>query len=199
MVKRRRRRKYKPAQIFLALLALLGWFVPAIAFILYAVFVRGFLPTDRFFQLSIVLSSAVAAALTIALLPQLWSDAKSKYAQRDMMGLVKASFLAAFMPFFVFFPFHVFVSHIVPYALHLGANGRPTIVVESVTAAWYGGKTCRRPAILEGDRFLMHRRVCGLTPEDNRSLEHGGIIELQGTMSPYGFQIERYRVISVHG
>lgn len=192
-------RKHKTAHILLALLSLLGWFVPAIAFILYAIFVRGFLPTDRFFQLSIVLSSAVAAALTIALLPKLWSDAKSKYAQRDMTGLVKAPFFAAFLPCFAFFPFYVFVSHIVPYALHLGANGHPTIVVESVTAASYGSKTCRRPAILEGDRFLMHRRVCGLTPEDNRTLEHGGSIELQGIMSPYGFQIEHYRVSSIRG
>ena len=199
MTKRRRRRKYKPRQIFLALLALLGWFIPAVAFIFYTIFVRGFIPTDRFVQPSIISSSIVAAALTAALLPKLWSDLKGKYEKRDMIGVVKTSLLMTFTPFFFFIPFHVFASQIVPYALHLGTNGHAATVVESVTSAWYGGKTCRRPAILEGDRFLSHRRVCGLTPEDNRSLQHGGSIELQGVASPYGFQIEHYRVASAHG
>lgn len=149
--------------------------------------------------MSLVLSSVVAGALTLAVLPKIWSEAKAEYAKRNIVGLVKGSVLLVFTPIFLFTPLHVSVSHVIPYALHLGAGGQYIMIVEPVSSARCRIRHCRRPANLEGDHFLLRRRVCGLTPEENRFLGRGSSIELQGTMSPYGFKIERYRLLSARG
>jgi hypothetical protein len=197
--RRRSRPKFTRLRALFAGVALLGWAIPAVAFIAYVFCVDGFIATDRFLGLSIALSSAVAAVLTAGLLPVLWRDGKAILATGGKAGLIKVVLVAVVCPFLFFFPLQFSLAQILPHALHLAADGQPATLVELVTHASYGSRGCRRPAKLVGDRWLMHRQVCGLSADDNHALEQGGAIELQGVVSPYGFQVQRYRVKSVGG
>lgn len=114
--RRRSRPKFTRLRALFAGVALLGWAIPAVAFIAYVFCVDGFIATDRFLGLSIALSSAVAAVLTAGLLPVLWRDGKAILATGSKAGLIKVVLVAVVGPFLFFFPLQFSLAQILPHA-----------------------------------------------------------------------------------
>ena len=187
---KRRRRKIKPFQMYGMAVGLLGFFIPAVCLIPYWILVKNFIASDRLLGTSLIASSAMAILLSVAVWPQFVNE----FRRTRAAGRMKSIFVMAFTPGFVFIIFHAFVTQFSAFALHTLHETGQVQVVRNVVGAEYGGKSCRRPAILEGDTFLLPQRVCGLATGDNRALERGGSIELTGTSSAFGFRVRQYRI-----
>jgi hypothetical protein len=185
-------RRITSRELYDAALAFLGFFVPALGVLLYSLLGDDFIPSDRLLTASVVASSGVAVLLTINLAPRVLRDLGSKGVATYMRVFVAW----VFAPFFVFFLVQAFVTLACAFVLHAASNDGEVNTVARVTHVAHGSRTCRHAAVFEGDRFLLRRRLCGLSIEAQRALEGGGRLELRGTGSPFGLHIQAYRVVT---
>lgn len=195
--KARVRRMKRMRGYLLALYVMTGWLVPIIAMLVYFLVRPVFLPDQRFFSLAAGIGMTFAASV-IAFGGRHWVTVfRSAYWNKGGRQRALGFILIPSLPVFLFWPMHVLISEVGPFVLHRSAEAHDVSRIERVTYASYGSRTCRRPAVLQGDRFIEHRRVCGLAREDNNALARGGLIELRGKESAYGFEITAYQVVSM--
>lgn len=104
-----------------------------------------------------------------------------------MASVMQAMLLATF-----FFILHSALRDLLPGLLHRLAGPRPTTVVETVYTDDAGGRRCRYAAHLEGDRYLLRRRLCGLDEGEVQALRQDPRLQLVGTRSYFGIHVQRH-------
>ncbi|MGO1073449.1 hypothetical protein [Lysobacter sp. CA199] len=94
-----------------------------------------------------------------------------------------------------FFVLYVVLRLCVPLLLHHLAGTRPAVQVEAVQVhESMLVRGCRNAAVLPGDSLLLRRRVCRVPKNLVGALRDSGRIQLRGTRSYFGIQVEDYSV-----
>lgn len=101
-----------------------------------------------------------------------------------------------FMPIFGVFTGHAFVYGALSYVLHSYAS-QPGMVVENVVGIGRERRPCTNTAQLENSSWLWKRRICNLSREAQSALHGGGQLQLTGTVSRFGVNVDQYSVIKV--
>jgi hypothetical protein len=193
------RSKYKPRTVVPALAALLLFFIPALALIPFWLLVDGFIPSVELRH-----TAGLFAAFTgIAFLALLWrtqiQEVKNHWASsRKRQSLQSVAFFA-FVPLFGVAIGYGFVHGPVNYSLHyMSAPTEGNVNARVISADDFGGRRCRNRALLENNRLLWHRQVCGISDDAVERLRRGGYIQLEGTTSQYGMHVQRYAVVTAN-
>lgn len=182
-----------------ALAGLLLFFLPLLALIPFWLLVDGFIPSIKLRQaagLFAVFSGAVFLAL-------LWStqvqETKEHWAASRKRQAIQSLALLAYAPLLGVAIGYSFVHGPLNYVLHnMSISGQKQVTEHVVGADDFGGKKCRNRALLENDRLLWQRQVCGISDDAVAKLRRGGYVQLEGSMSTYGIHVQRYAVVTAN-
>lgn len=166
---------------------------PVLANIIFWLSVDRFVPSLFLESTGYVISVISALVWLLVILRGSLEELREHVAKRAVKKAAATAALWCFAPLGGFVMSYAFFSGPVSYALH-HANVRPvqTLRHEVVRADTLGSKACRKRAVLEGDRLLWKRQVCGVSDRAIQALASGGSIFLEAGVSPYGLTVYGY-------
>jgi hypothetical protein len=185
--------RWRPAQVAQATWALFFFLVPAVSYIAFVLGVTGFVPTLRLKPLADAAAVAVALMYAAMLGPLFLRQLRSGWQRKNYKSVTQSAALAGFAPFAGWCLTQVFFAAPASYALHRMQNVAVTTTeVVALRADDLGGRRCRNRAVLNQERFFWRRELCGISEEAVVKLRRGGRLGVQGTVTSYGMQVQRY-------
>lgn len=148
-----------------------------------------FLPSPEVLWLQLLLS---ACAATAAIGTFLALQRSFQIGPPSLLGSRDTAPLSALHAAFVFVFLYLFLPALLP-LLHRFAASQPVVVIEPVQTEGGGRRGCRERATLSGDSLWMRRRLCRLDDARYAELAATGRIEITGTRSYFGIQVNEFK------
>ena len=200
VLKRRPTRpKHKLGTIVGALAGIFLFFLPLLALISFDILVDGFIPSIELQQAANLFAAFIGAAFLALLWPIQIKEIKKHWTASRKRQTIQSVALFAFAPLFGAVIGQSFVHGPLNYLLHnLSTQTSGEFAEHVISADDFGGRKCRNRALLENNRMLWHRQVCGISDDAVMRLRRGGHVQLEGTKSRYGIHARRYAVLTAN-
>lgn len=175
--------------------AVVVFFIPAPATIVFGFVVRDFVPTSKLQTPAVAVGAIAAAFFAWAIARTTMNELRVALSARRFNTAAANAALIAFSPVFGFVINYVFFAGPVSYGVHRASEGP---VLENTHRVLYadrhGHARCRNRVILSGDELLWTRQLCSVPDEVVGKLARGGVVITRGFVSAYGERVQSYQV-----
>lgn len=190
-----RKSRLSRVQIIQGFSSLLFFFIPCFSYIAYSIGVTGFVPTLQLKPVANVVAVISAFIYAFMLWPSTYRELSSSWTKKDIKAIIKNGAFLIFGPFMGWAMAHVFFVAPVSYSMHqMQSKPVTSNELKVVYADDFGGRGCRNRAVLNNETFFWRREVCGISDAAVVKLRRGGWLNVEGTVSEYGMQVQRYIV-----